>query len=107
MVLLSPCQMGAEAPPGAPGIWWLFFGEEQGRAVLVVPFCRGIKGPHSGTGGTERSVYAATVARQTGDRDGLILLRKVAQRPRVTHPRDQRAGGLQAPRRGEEALRVP
>lgn len=96
MVLLSPCQMGAEAPPGAPGIWGLFFGEEQGRAVLVIPFCRGIKGPLSGTGGTECSVYAVTVARQTGDKDGLLLLRKVAQGPHVTYPRDRRVGGLQA-----------
>ena len=105
MVLLSRCQVGAEAPPG-PGIWWLFFGE-QGRAVLVIPFCRGIKGPHSGTGGTECSVCAVTVARQTGDKDGLVLLRKVAQGPHVTYPRDRRVGDLQAPRRGEEALRVP
>ena len=106
MVLLSPRQMGAEAPPG-PGIWWLFFGEEQGRAVLVIPFRRGIKGPDSGTGGTECSVCAVTVARQTGDKGGLVLLGKVAQGPHVTYPRDRRVGGLQAPRRGEEALRVP
>ena len=67
LVFLSPCQMAAEAPPGVPGTWWLFFWEEQGGAVLVILFCLGIKRPHSCTTVTEYcSVCTVTVTIRSG-----------------------------------------